>query len=242
MKDNYIVIKTSNPNVVNCFQKLLSSWWRTTVIANATERHTLWIAFKNYYLRDEGQQHYKHNFWFACCELLSKIIIFVMKDNVNRLKYSVAEVVNCFQKLLSSWWRTTFLWIESRGKRLWIAFKNYYLRDEGQQHQQQSWSLSRCELLSKIIIFVMKDNYIFRFIEMPVVVNCFQKLLSSWWRTTMGQMVDLAAKLWIAFKNYYLRDEGQPSYSLHSLQMGCELLSKIIIFVMKDNLPNHSQT
>lgn len=40
--------------------------------------------FKNYYLLDEGQQEL---IWFAgylSCELLSKIIIFVMKDNLKK--------------------------------------------------------------------------------------------------------------------------------------------------------------
>ena len=41
----------------------------------------LWIAFKNYYLRDEGQQDFVNIINAGCCELLSKIIIFVMKDN-----------------------------------------------------------------------------------------------------------------------------------------------------------------
>ena len=36
------------------------------------------------------------------CELLSKIIIFVMKDNDAELMEAQSLVVNCFQKLLSS--------------------------------------------------------------------------------------------------------------------------------------------
>nr|WP_157967258.1 MULTISPECIES: hypothetical protein [Chryseobacterium] len=37
-------------------------------------------------------------------------------------------------------------------------FKNYYLRDEGQQNRREYPTKRSCELLSKIIIFVMKDN------------------------------------------------------------------------------------
>ena len=143
---------------MNCFQKLLSSWWRTTVVAIYDILYRLWIAFKNYYLRDEGQLIYIANCIIASCELLSKIIIFVMKDNGFFSRTQLSPVVNCFQKLLSSWWRTTRLCLMAHPDKLWIAFKNYYLRDEGQLLQRKSKHSRSCELLSKIIIFVMKDN------------------------------------------------------------------------------------
>ena len=144
--------------VVNCFQKLLPSWWRTTKLRRKTEASLLWIAFKNYYLRDEGQHLFFLLLRQYSCELLSKIITFVMKDNIPQSIHLPTIVVNCFQKLLSSWWRTTTamaimqLWV------LWIAFKNYYLRDEGQLLPGWNIAIRSCELLSKIIIFVMKDN------------------------------------------------------------------------------------
>ena len=143
---------------MNCFQKLLSSWWRTTSRSFSTSSSVLWIAFK--------------------------IIIFVMKDNEYWLILSDSSVVNCFQKLLSSWWRTTKKIIKLECPTLWIAFKNYYLRDEGQLRIGIANAHLRCELLSKIIIFVMKDNYTTEQGAGSYVVNCFQKLLSSWWRTT----------------------------------------------------------
>ena len=145
------------------------------------------------------------------------------------------EVVNCFQKLLSSWWRTTINKDSYITNLLWIAFKNYYLRDEGQLCTDLELRSLSCELLSKIIIFVMKDNNYERFIIEIVVVNCFQKLLSSWWRTTNSWQNISEVSLWIAFKNYYLRDEGQRNKCCITRWCSCELLSKIIIFVMKDN-------
>ena len=143
------------------------------------------------------------------CELLSKIITFVMKDNALFKYLRASTVVNCFQKLLPSWWRTTFNRSIRSPPSLWIAFKNYYLRDEG---QLEGWLMGFeccCELLSKIIIFVMKDNNECNLYNSRQVVNCFQKLLSSWWRTTRPLLVLRFPLLWIAFKNYYLRDEGQ---------------------------------
>ena len=146
---------------MNCFQKLLSSWWRTTWNRCYTASFMLWIAFKNYYLRDEGQQFKLFSYISSGCELLSKIIIFVMKDNSFLKGYAKGNVVNCFQKLLSSWWRTTASPKGTKLTTLWIAFKNYYLRDEGQHSIIASSRLACCELLSKIIIFVMKDNFYF---------------------------------------------------------------------------------
>ena len=171
---------------MNCFQKLLSSWWRTTDMKVNCCNNWLWIAFKNYYLRDEGQRSFSMTVRKVSCELLSKIIIFVMKDNFNQTGIAPFLVVNCFQKLLSSWWRTTFTYSNWINKQLWIAFKNYYLRDEGQRGIDATQRASCCELLSKIIIFVMKDNNSNYFPILAVVVNCFQKLLSSWWRTTVS--------------------------------------------------------
>ena len=169
---------------MNCFQKLLSSWWRTTIAQFIDNLPELWIAFKNYYLRDEGQLGLTPDQWETSCELLSKIIIFVMKDNEKVKETTFVHVVNCFQKLLSSWWRTTFLHPETLNLLLWIAFKNYYLRDEGQLFAFLKLCRFSCELLSKIIIFVMKDNEDLQYLNLLIVVNCFQKLLSSWWRTT----------------------------------------------------------
>ena len=143
--------------------------------------------------------------------------------------------MNCFQKLLSSWWRTTMECDKPIGTLLWIAFKNYYLRDEGQLDTSIGSKSPCCELLSKIIIFVMKDNEWVEITKTRLVVNCFQKLLSSWWRTTEEVTEEEKPKLWIAFKNYYLRDEGQLTTKWYKWMLSCELLSKIIIFVMKDN-------
>ena len=158
-----------------------------------------------------------------------------MKDNSNQQCNLFEIVVNCFQKLLSSWWRTTEAYKIIWQLQLWIAFKNYYLRDEGQPKEILNSLPEGCELLSKIIIFVMKDNASTSLLLASIVVNCFQKLLSSWWRTTKLIKTLMYQMLWIAFKNYYLRDEGQQDF-VNIINAGCcELLSKIIIFVMKDN-------
>ena len=237
MKDSQSSKKQIQEQVVNCFQKLLSSWWRTAKSPKCWHQRQLWIAFKNYYLRDEGQHNKIEGDNYYGCELLSKIIIFVMKDSTGKEIQHFDCVVNCFQKLLSSWWRTAKSIYQSSKTSLWIAFKNYYLRDEGQRSMVANSLRSCCELLSKIIIFVMKDNNFSITNIISIVVNCFQKLLSSWWRTTYVNDKVIPKLLWIAFKNYYLRDEGQRIIKNGWIITCCELLSKIIIFVMKDNFP-----
>ena len=141
--------------------------------------------------------------------MLSKIIIFVTRNNPDMVNDSMLNVVNCFQKLLSSWRGTTStqMWTGSFG--LWIAFKNYYLRDEEQHPDNLVKTFLGCELLSKIIIFVTRNNCSHVAFIGWHVVNCFQKLLSSWRGTTASHDYNESNGLWIAFKNYYLRDEEQ---------------------------------
>ena len=144
----------------------------------------LWIAFKFYYLRDEEQLMNRFHWIVNGCELLSNFIIFGMKNNVDDKGAKSDLVVNCFQILLSSGWRTTISWCCQTRPQLWIAFKFYYLRDEEQLLSKILINFECCELLSNFIIFGMKNNLQrFQFCS-GVVVNCFQILLSSGWRTT----------------------------------------------------------
>ena len=143
--------------------------------------------------------------------------------------------MNCFQKLLSSWHETTRPFLIRRFLWLWIAFKNYYLRDTKQRFAWYLRIISCCELLSKIIIFVTRNNNLSEIFILNSVVNCFQKLLSSWHETTILLIIKNSILLWIAFKNYYLRDTKQQIWNIFQNHISCELLSKIIIFVTRNN-------
>ncbi len=220
---------------MNCFQKLLSSWHDTTKFGLCCLYERLWIAFKNYYLRDTTQLLWSVLCQYYGCELLSKIIIFVTRHNKDCKWTDCREVVNCFQKLLSSWHDTTLLLEFHSGILLWIAFKNYYLRDTTQHNQENGRADVGCELLSKIIIFVTRHNRISNYNNTQTVVNCFQKLLSSWHDTTGSKLMNIDRQLWIAFKNYYLRDTTQQTWFGCAWSICCELLSKIIIFVTRHN-------
>ena len=144
----------------------------------------MWIAFKNYYLRDTKQLTIRTICMCCRCELLSKIIIFVTRNNIISGDFRSDQVVNCFQKLLSSWHDTTLFGLALSFLPLWIAFKNYYLRDTTQLEKFKNFIENRCELLSKIIIFVTRHNGKGFVVLIFSVVNCFQKLLSSWHDTT----------------------------------------------------------
>ena len=195
--------------VVNCFQILLSSGRRTTMMINLPTAIMLWIAFKFYYLRDEEQRIGRFYAKVRGCELLSNFIIFGTKNNLSENYRMRAGVVNCFQILLSSGRRTTNYRKNDRPLWLWIAFKFYYLRDEEQLRSIRRSRFICCELLSNFIIFGTKNNSYQCGKSLSFVVNCFQILLSSGRRTTVTNWVRNTLKLWIAFKFYYLRDEEQ---------------------------------
>ena len=66
-----------------------------------------------------------------CCELLSKIIIFVMKDKIGTTTIKV--VVNCFQNYyFRDEGQTSSKNFPTVAPFVRIAFKKFYLRDEGQ--------------------------------------------------------------------------------------------------------------
>ena len=119
---------------------------------------------------------------------------------------------------------------------MWIAFKIYYLRDTTQHLLKLRYIFSSCELLSKFIIFVTRHNNLFLSLNILNVVNCFQNLLSSWHDTTICVSVSSGFSLWIAFKIYYLRDTTQQLDFVPAFRVGCELLSKFIIFVTRHNV------
>ena len=160
--------------------------------------------------------------------MLSKIIIFVTRHNLKTLGKWRDEVVNCFQKLLSSWHDTTWFIYGNSTNGLWIAFKNYYLRDTTQQGFEKVRILPGCELLSKIIIFVTRHNLPKVVTVDKHVVNCFQKLLSSWHDTTTRQNSLEQFLLWIAFKNYYLRDTTQRNFLITELKTVVNCFQKLL--------------
>ena len=61
----------------------------------------LWIAFKNWYLWRYKQHVGWTRLLIACCELLSRIGIFDVINNIDIDEEGNELVVNCFQELVS---------------------------------------------------------------------------------------------------------------------------------------------
>ena len=172
----------------------------------------LWIAFKNLYLCDGEHQYYIHPKSQGGCELLSKICIFVTANILTVAQLRTLFVVNCFQKFVSLWRRTSLVGMSATNSLLWIAFKNLYLCDGEHLVLDSAPSYSSCELLSKICIFVTANIPVRKWYDGKTVVNCFQKFVSLWRRTSRQSACRRVNELWIAFKNLYLCDGEHPLF------------------------------
>jgi len=143
---------------VNCFQKFVSltskttfglAWWyerscellskicifdiENNAIMPRSATGWLWIAFKNLYLWHRKQLVLKCQNVDCSCELLSKICIFDIENN----------------KII----------VKPLYVMLWIAFKNLYLWHRKQLQRDGYIDNVCCELLSKICIFDIENNY-----------------------------------------------------------------------------------
>ena len=164
----------------------------------------MWIAFKSLYLCSLKQQAIQTYTTSTCCELLSKICIFVVWNNPHRNIRRPQRVVNCFQKFVSLLSETTDNRFCIFVLSLWIAFKNLYLCCLKQLLPERLSRSPCCELLSKICIFVVWNNIPLWVLSSSSVVNCFQKFVSLLSETTLGVFAIYCVLLWIAFKNLYL--------------------------------------
>ncbi len=170
--------------VVNCSQKLISLIFGTTNLNLCNQPKTLWIALKSWYLWYSEQLYPFLIKSSACCELLSKVDIFDIRNNSSAAGVRGCVVVNCSQKLISLIFGTTRSYWLSYREQLWIALKSWYL---WYSEQPQSISLllwTRCELLSKVDIFDIRNNKIPKGVDRIAVVNCSQKLISLIFGTT----------------------------------------------------------
>ena len=234
--NNLVSDQTFEDVVVNCFQKLVSLIFWTTIILQVLSNLPLWIAFKNLYLWYSEQLPIWIPWWLQCCELLSKTCIFDILNNRIQIYCSSDLVVNCFQKLVSLIFWTTYVDGTTTLSVLWIAFKNLYLWYSEQLTRTGHRLSLRCELLSKTCIFDILNNYCDQGGYFQSVVNCFQKLVSLIFWTTSGCLLWHKPTLWIAFKNLYLWYSEQLLRPRGLLSVCCELLSKTCIFDILNNL------
>ena len=209
IRNNGESTKTCSITVVNCSQKLIS------LIFGTTERKNSRIT--------------------AGCELLSKVDIFDIRNNHKLIGDNQIKVVNCSQKLISLIFGTTILPLIYFQSQLWIALKSWYLwYSEQLTLMEQDWKL-RCELLSKVDIFDIRNNLFRVKIAPGGVVNCSQKLISLIFGTTHLCWTCEAVVLWIALKSWYLWYSEQQNGGVIPPISGCELLSKVDIFDIRNN-------
>ena len=169
----------------------------------------LWFAFKKLYLCSDEQLTGLYLVRTRRCDLLSKNCIFVLTNNGVLFAPIYEIVVICFQKIVSLFWRTTL---------------------KPKRHKRIS-----CDLLSKNCIFVLTNNKKFNMPPVPIVVICFQKIVSLFWRTTRKLRAYDGYWLWFAFKKLYLCSDEQPWMLTIRVPNCCDLLSKNCIFVLTNN-------
>ena len=193
-----------------CFQKIVSLFWRTTCAQIFLIGIRLWFAFKKLYLCSDEQPEWS--------------------------KSPCRHVVICFQKIVSLFWRTTQRNDWSRTPLLWFAFKKLYLCSD----EQLVWFFRKisgcCDLLSKNCIFLLTNNPSARLPPLQLVVICFQKIVSLFWRTTLFCLIVKRIRLWFAFKKLYLCSDEQLLWTNEDENFSCDLLSKNCIFVLTNNL------
>ena len=170
----------------------------------------MWIAFKKLYLWYSEQLRTCRKRWRMSCELLSKNCIFDILNNNTFWMCKALEVVNCFQKIVSLIFWTTFKFNNPDQVWLWIAFKKLYLWYSEQQTQSSAKQSNCCELLSKNCIFDILNNNLKICLNTYWVVNCFQKIVSLIFWTT--------------------------GKDVHVRTLRCELLSKNCIFDILNNV------
>ena len=143
--------------------------------------------------------------------------------------------MNCSQKLISLIFGTTVDRFAAGQVQLWIALKSWYLWYSEQPFHQKSPQTTRCELLSKVDIFDIRNNNKSFTGTVVLVVNCSQKLISLIFGTTSGDHHRTLHGLWIALKSWYLWYSEQQGLRCDILYISCELLSKVDIFDIRNN-------
>jgi len=216
---------------VNCFQKIVSLIFWTTINRLFFQVCELWIAFKKLYLWYSEQLVRFNPKVCKCCELLSKNCIFDILNNCFLLLSLQKSVVNCFQKIVSLIFWTTIMSNSTNERRLWIAFKKLYLWYSEQLACVLWRCRARCELLSKNCIFDILNNPVPEDSTPEQVVNCFQKIVSLIFWTTLLPLGHARPKLWIAFKKLYLWYSEQLSKLAGSSRYVVNCFQKIVSLI-----------
>ena len=138
--------------------------------------------------------------------MVSKFCIFVIWNSTALGYCFLVKVVNWFQNFVSLWSETVVNMQQNSRYQLWIGFKILYL----------------CDLKQWI-----EDEY-----PVEAVVNWFQNFVSLWSETVEVGLFVKYYWLWIGFKILYLCGLKQLSFCKVRDVLGCDLVSKVCIFVV----------
>ena len=118
-------------------------------------------------------------------------------------------VVNCFQNCIFDLSKTAIAPATAIFSKLWIAFKIVSLTYQKQLDISLMRIADRCELLSKLYLWLIKNSQIkFNYYGI-LVVNCFQNCIFDLSKTAFNTVIK---KLW-----------------------SCELLSKLYLWLIKNS-------
>ena len=107
IQNNYFMMASLVPYVVNCFHFSVSLGYKTTTPYLKYSKKLLWIAFIFQYLWDTQQHWLLMKMVQKCCELLSFFSIFGIHNNGIMVANVTQAVVNCFHFSVSLGYTTT---------------------------------------------------------------------------------------------------------------------------------------
>ena len=169
----------------------------------------MWFAFKNVSLSYWKQQSFDASGIGVLWFAFKNVSLSYWKQHTIG-KAKAPCVVICFQKCIFVVLETTVSWFIYTSRPLWFAFKNVSL-----SYWKQHWFIRDgetfcCDLLSKMYLCRIGNNF-----------NRF------WFSYTL---------LWFAFKNVSLSYWKQHILRLQAFQNGCDLLSKMYLCRIGNNL------
>ena len=204
---SYIVNKIwyTQFRVVICFQNCIFDLLHTSVVENENGVVSLWFAFKIVSLTYFIHHSKCSPLHTLCCDLLSKLYL----------------------------WLTSYIVVKGKKTvhKLWFAFKivslTYFIH---QKNNCQAYVLG-CDLLSKLYLWLTSYILSVRLDLSEIVVICFQNCIFDLLHTSPGSFTDDTFMLWFAFKIVSLTYFIHHSKGKGGKLKGCDLLSKLYLWL-----------
>ena len=174
---------------------------------------------------------------YVCCDLLSKMYLCRIGNNKRKWSTITFVVVICFQKCIFVVLETTKFW-RFRHWCVVICFQKCIFVVLETTYYRQSQSTMRCDLLSKMYLCRIGNNWSNLAEQEETVVICFQKCIFVVLETTLKYSSFFSLSLWFAFKNVSLSYWKQRWNSSGFTIKCCDLLSKMYLCRIGNNIKN----